>query len=45
MNAYEDEDEVILKVTAIDAGVGFILLCSCFLYWFDTRQVMIEWRN
>jgi len=45
VNVYEDEDEYILQISIIDASVGFILLCSTFLYFFDSRQHMIEWRN
>ena len=45
VNVYEDEDDTMVHVTLIDAGVGFILLCSNFLFFFDSRQHMIEWRN
>lgn len=45
VNVYEDEDDTIIHVTLINSGVGFILLCSTFLYFFDSRQHMIEWRN
>lgn len=45
VNALEDEDETMLHISAIDATVGFLMLCSTFLYCFDSRQQMIEWRN
>lgn len=45
VNVYEDDDETLLQVSLIDASVGFILLCSDFLFFFDSRQHMIEWRN
>lgn len=45
VNVYEDEDEIMIQVTLIDIAVGFVMLCSTFLYFFDSRQTMIEWRN
>lgn len=45
VNVFEDEDESMLHICLIDASVGFILLCSTFLFFFDSRQHMIEWRN
>ncbi|CAG2177382.1 unnamed protein product [Oppiella nova] len=45
VNVYEDDDDPLLHICLIDAGVGFILLCSAFLFFFDSRQHMIEWRN
>ncbi len=45
VNIYEDEDETLLQICIIDASVGLLLLCSTFLYFFDSRQHMIEWRN
>lgn len=45
VNVFEDEDETMVEVTFINVGVGFILLCSDFLFFFDSRQAMIEWRN
>lgn len=45
VNVYEDEDDTMIYVTLINATVGFVLLCSNFLFFFDSRQHMIEWRN
>lgn len=45
VNVYEDEDDTMIYITLINATVGFILLCSNFLFFFDSRQHMIEWRN
>ncbi|KAI2802117.1 hypothetical protein BLOT_010309, partial [Blomia tropicalis] len=45
VNVYEDNDDTMTFVTSVDAAVGFILLCSNFLFFFDSRQHMIEWRN
>ncbi|KAH9511543.1 hypothetical protein DERF_009995 [Dermatophagoides farinae] len=45
VNVFEDEDETMIRVTLINSAIGFILLCSDFLFFFDSRQHMIEWRN
>ena len=45
VNVYEDEDETMIQICLIDASVAFVLLCQTFLFFFDSRQHMIEWRN
>ncbi|KAH9425884.1 hypothetical protein DERP_005103 [Dermatophagoides pteronyssinus] len=45
VNVFEDEDDTMIRITLINSLVGFILLCSDFLFFFDSRQHMIEWRN
>ncbi|OTF69149.1 hypothetical protein BLA29_003803 [Euroglyphus maynei] len=45
VNVFEDDDDTMIRITLINSIVGFLLLCSDFLFFFDSRQHMIEWRN
>lgn len=45
VNVVEDEDETLQHICLIDASVSLVLLCQTFLFFFDSRQHMIEWRN
>ena len=45
VNAYEDDDDTMFYVMLFTFTAGCLMFCSNFLFFFNSRQHMIEWRN